>query len=42
MSAFGVNILAIGLGGIIIAAFTTAALDVRVCLPRHCSRSPAG
>ena len=28
MSAFGVNILAIGLGGIIIAAFTTAALDV--------------
>ena len=27
MSAFGVNILAIGLGGIIIAAFTTAALD---------------
>jgi len=27
MSAFGVNILAIGLGGIFIAAFTTAALD---------------
>ncbi len=27
MSAFGVNILAIGLGGIFVAAFTTAALD---------------
>jgi len=27
MSAFGVNVLAIGLGGIFIAAFTTAALD---------------
>jgi hypothetical protein len=27
MSAFGVNILAVGLGGIFIAAFTTAALD---------------
>jgi hypothetical protein len=28
MSAFGVNVLAIGLGGIFIAAVTTAALDV--------------
>jgi small GTP-binding protein len=28
MSAFGVNVLAIGLGGILVAAFTTAALDV--------------
>ncbi len=27
-SAFGVNVLAIGLGGILVAAFTTAALDV--------------
>src|SRR5688500_2943182 len=27
MSAFGVNVLAIGLGGILVAAFTTAALD---------------
>ena len=27
MSAFGVNILAVGLGGILVAAFTTAALD---------------
>ncbi|MBC7790288.1 MAG: dynamin family protein [Anaerolineae bacterium] len=27
-TAFGVNILAIGLGGILVAAFTTAALDV--------------
>jgi len=27
MSAFGVNVLAIGLGGIFVAAFTTAALD---------------
>jgi hypothetical protein len=27
MTAFGVNVLAIGLGGIFIAAFTTAALD---------------
>jgi chaperonin cofactor prefoldin len=28
MTAFGVNILAVGLGGILLAAFTTAALDV--------------
>jgi small GTP-binding protein len=28
MSAFGVNVLAIGLGGILVAAFTTAALDL--------------
>ncbi len=28
MTAFGVNILAVGLGGIFLAAFTTAALDV--------------
>ena len=28
MSAFGVNVLAIGLGGIFLAVFTTAALDV--------------
>jgi len=28
MSAFGVNVLAIGLGGILVTAFTTAALDV--------------
>ncbi|MEO7503501.1 MAG: dynamin family protein [Gemmatimonadaceae bacterium] len=28
MTAFGVNVLAIGLGGIFLAAFTTAALDV--------------
>jgi small GTP-binding protein len=27
MSAFGVNILAVGLGGLLVAAFTTAALD---------------
>jgi hypothetical protein len=27
MSAFGVNILAVGLGGILVAVFTTAALD---------------
>ncbi len=27
MSAFGVNVLALGLGGILVAAFTTAALD---------------
>jgi small GTP-binding protein len=28
MTAFGVNVLAVGLGGIFLAAFTTAALDV--------------
>jgi hypothetical protein len=28
MTAFGVNVLAVGLGGILIAAFTTAAMDV--------------
>jgi len=28
MSAFGVNVLAIGLGGILLTVFTTAALDV--------------
>jgi small GTP-binding protein len=27
MSAFGVNVLAVGLGGLLVAAFTTAALD---------------